>query len=530
MKKKIRKAVSVILASAMVLSVPFSLAGCGKEEEPEDTVTTISVTAEELAPEITDEDLGIVRKDPKELLKITGYQSWEGYHFLVLSGYGNTARTTVQVEDEELFDALYDARLKVLLDVSYASVDQDDPMYGAYAKGLRSLGENFYSLEEQEKETAEDTADTEKPEIDTMLPEEDTAVAQVPETSDGTEESAEDTEDADDTGEGSAAAEAGQDTADETSGSAENTEDGQDMETSAQEDGSFDEDLDTLEFQTREEAENGGLQDKNNAEAVMAQGKKAEEELKTAIAEYMQSVSLNRATQILVYALDGELLGEMTAQKVIDYAAAFETEPENYQPQNGVIYTSDLEDGVEYNVEGTVNSDTDFIYTIKNDTREPVIIHAASETSQKDEYIFKNYLTTSKSSGWYLVENEYSFTSTDDHYRIMIEYRNADADMIRELPEDSVLVIDQITDDVDTVESVYQAIYNSTDQEIYIEADTGDAYVLGSKQAVGVHKSAYDSLELYFEGAKGNHEDESLPEEQGTQDEDSVPEEENTAE
>lgn len=524
-RKTLAKVISVTLAAAMILSVPFSLAGCGKEEEPEDKVTTISVTAQELAPEITDEDLGITRKDPDELLKITGYRSWEGYNFLVLSDAKGTNTTTVQVEDGDLFRALYDARLKILVDVSYASVDQDDPMYSAYAKGLRSLGENFYSLEAEQTERVQASAEdgeADKKETDAMLPGEDVKVADVP-AGDGTEETEDTdagTEDADVSDEEAGEVPDGTDedhmmvNDDGTNADAEDTEE----ETAAD-----DKDPDIPEFQTREEAESGGLEDKNNAENVMAEGKKAEEELKAAIEEYMQSVSLNRATRILVFAPDGELLGEMTPAKINDYAAAFEIDPTPYEGGGdpGVVYVSDLDDGIEYLVEGAVNSETDYAYTVKNDTGDPVIIYTASETSDKSEVIFKTYMTTTKSTGWYLVENEYSFTSTDPEYRIRIEHRNSDADLVKELPESAVLTVDEIKADVMEEPSGYQAILNTTDQELYIEADTGDAFVLGSRQAVGVHKSAYDSLELYFEGAKGDHEDNTDPE--NTED---IPEEE----
>ena len=110
-------------------------------------------------------------------------------------------------------------------------------------------------------------------------------------------------------------------------------------------------------------------------------------------------------------------------------------------------------------------------------------------------------MATAKSTGWYLVENEYELTSTDDKYRIRVEHKNSDTDLAAYLPEGKVLYIEEISKDPVVVDSKYSAIVNNTDQEVYIEADTGDYHVLGSKQAIGVHKSAYSSLTYYFEGA-----------------------------
>lgn len=481
MKKRTIRLIISNLTAVLLLSA-LSLSGCGTEEVLEDTTTVISVTKDELAPEITDEDLGITRKDPSELSKIVGYQSWEGYNFLVLQNEGGhgEVKTTVQVEDEDLFRSLYEARLRILVDASYASVDQDDPMYAAYAKGLRSLGENFYDLKQEVQVYGEYA-------IDDLLPKEDILVAAVEDVTDErrAEEETEEQEESEETGE---------DAVTETEDITEVDESG-------------DEDLDMLEFQTMDEVRNGGIQSKDNTEDIIQAGKETEEKLKEAITEYMQSVSLNRATQILVFALDGELLGEMTPAKLDDYVSAFAVEPVPYKAEQGNTYISDLEDGIDYEIAGFVNSDTDYLYTIKNDTKEPVIIYTMSDTSSNREYIFKNYMETSRSTGWYLVENEYSFTSTDSSFMIRIEHRNSDADLTKDLPAGSVLVIDKIDGQVKSVPSSYQAVINNTDQEVYIEADTGDMLVLGSKQAIGIHRSAYDTLEYYFEGAKGSHND-----------------------
>lgn len=448
MKKKTIKTTSMVLAIILIVTSLFSLAGCKKEEPVEDTKTVISVTKEELIPEITDEDLGIVRKDASELSKIVGYQSWEGYNFLVLKNEGGEGSvvSTVQVEDEDLFHSLYGARLSIYLDVNYESVPQDDSMYSAYARGLRTLGASFYELANEEFITQ-----------------------------DGEPKAPESTEEAEETEE--------EQDAEETEAPAEDTD------VAAE---------DELEFVNAGDIADGGLKEK---EAVEKE-KVTTEQLKAAISEYMQSVSLKRANQILVFALDGELLGELTPAKIDDYVASLETTVEDYNGSEGLVYVSDLSDGVEYNVKGNLTTEGgDFLYNIKNDSRKPVIIYTHSETNSNEEYIFENYMPTDNSTGWTLVENEYSFTSTNETYVVRIEHKNSDTDLTAYLPESRVLVIDDLKklEKEDDIPSEYSAILNNTDQDILIQADTGDAYTLGSKQAIGVHKSAYTSFKIFAE-------------------------------
>lgn len=493
MKKKTR-VISLVLATAMVVGGVFSLTGCKKEEVvEEDVVTKINVTSEELAPEITDEDLGIVRKDPEELMKITGYQSWEGYNFLIMTTRGGTGDSdvTVQIEDEELFNSLYNARLRVYVEPSYTSVSQDDPMYSAYAKGLRSLGDEFYammdkeqssvpaseesSLEETEEvESTDEETTTEETEADTEADTETKAEENEPSNEEAVEE--EETETVEETVE--------EETTEETE------EDSEEEESS----------------QSYESLLNGGLQDIGVAEEEHY----AQLELNSAIQEYMETVSLNRATQILVYALDGELLGSMTAAKLDDYIAAFEIEATPYDTEDGTVYISDLEDGVEYEVHGLLYDEAgNYEYMFKNDSKKPVTIYLTSETVNKEEVIFQNYMETSSSTGWYLKENQYGFVSTDETFHVRVEHKNSDADLAASLPAGKVLTITEkeMSDKIQVVESDYSAVVNDTDYTIYITADTGDELVLGSKQAYGIHKSAYDTLTYMFEGATADRDE-----------------------
>lgn len=460
MKTRSFNKIAMVLSMAMMIS---TVLGCGeKAPVEEDVVTTISVDASELAPEITDEDLGIVRKDPSELMSITGYQSWEGYNFLVMknNAEGSETTVTVQIEDEDLFNALYDARLDIYVEPSYSSVDQDDPMYAAYARGLRSLGDEFYNISSNESSSQTDEADTLDESEETTASDEE-AIEDILGDEETTEETADEEPEA---------------TAEETEATGTDEDDTQSLESLL----------------------NGGWADTEEAKAE----KQAREELSKAIEEYMKSVSLNRATQILVYALDGELLGDMTPAKLNDYVSAFNTAPTHYEAEEGTVYISDLDDGVEYEVEGYLSDDAgNCEYMIKNDSKRPVTIYLKSDTTEDEEIIFQNYMPTSQSTGWYLVENQYGFTSTDKTYIVRVEHKNSDADLVSELPESKVLLIEEIGDEAETVNSDYSAIVNNTDYPVYIEADTGDSYILDSKQAIGVHKSAYNSLTYEFEGA-----------------------------
>lgn len=493
MKKGLVKGTSIVLAIAMVLTSAVALTGCGKEEVvEEDVTTTISVTSDELAPEITDEDLGITRKDPQELSKIVGYQSWEGYNFLIFrneAGEGSVD-TTVQIEDEDLFNSLYNARLYVYTDVSYSSVSQDDPMYSAYAKGLRSLGTDFYNLANGEEDIEIGESEIDESVADDT--EEDSAEV----VSEGNTDEAIETESTDETATENTATETDTEVSEETV--EENTDEA--------EVNPDDIDLDGIAFETMsvEEAMNGGWQD---TEASI-EAEKARNELQNAIDEYMKSVSLNRATQILVYALDGELLGEMTSAKIDDYVNAFDVAATSYESsETGTVYVSDLDDGIEYLVEGlSVSEDGRRQYLIKNDSQKPVVIYAISDTTENTEVIFENYMQTAKSQGWYLVENQYKFESSDDSFKIRVEHKNSDADLAASLNEKDVLTISNLSDKVESVPSNYLAIVNNTDETLYVVADTGDTLELGSKQAIGVHRSAYSTLNYYFEGADGVNE------------------------
>lgn len=498
MKKSLIRVTSIVLVVTMIASSMFMLSGCGKEEVvEEDTHTIISVTSEELAPEITDEDLGITRKDIKELSKIVGYQSWEGYNFLIFrneGGEGNVT-TTVQIEDKDLFDALYNARLYVYTDVSYASVSQDDPMYMAYAKGLRSLGSDFYDLAKDENDLILGEGEVNTDEV--VSDKTDNADA-VPSSDSDQNEEATNPEDSSSTDEASATEEDSSDVvvedtatdSDNTSADAEATSEATDIDLG-----------DTIETMTNEEFENGGWQD---TEASI-KAEEANNKLQEAIEAYMSSVSLNRATQVLVFALDGELLGEMTSAKLNDYVAAFEIVPIPYtSTEQGVAYISDMEDGITYKVDGNeVDESGTLEYTIKNDTKKPVVVYVTSETTQDSAVIFENYMQTKKSQGWYLVENQYEFSSSDSSYNIRVEHKNSDADLAASLPEGQVLRISELEKSVQRVPSIYSAIVNDTDETLYVVADTGDTAEIGSKMAIGVHRSAYGELNYYFEGADG---------------------------
>lgn len=493
MKKKTR-VISLVLVAAMVVGGALSLTGCGKEEVvEEDVITKINVTSEELAPEITDEDLGIVRKTPEELMKITGYQSWEGYNFLIMTTRGGTGDTqvTVQIEDSDLFNSLYNARLRVYVEPSYTSVSQDDPMYSSYAKGLRSLGDEFYAMVESNQSSVPDKA------------------GDITETTEEVEESAEET--AEETSEPSneetdTGDEANTDEPAEVVEETEEVEEAEELveETADTEDSETDDiDEDENATQSYESLLNGGLQDIGVADDEH----QAQLELNKAIQEYMETVSLNRATQVLVYTLDGELLGNMTAAKLDDYIAAFEIEAIPYDTEDGTVYLSDLEDGVEYEVPGRLYDEAgNHEYLFKNDTKRPVTIYLKSETVSKEEVIFQNYMETSSSTGWYLKENQYGFVSTDSVFHVRIEHKNSDADLAASLPANKVLTITEkeMSDKEQVVSSDYSAVVNDTDYTIYITADTGDTLVLGSKQAYGIHKSAYDTLTYMFEGADAN--------------------------
>lgn len=470
MKRKSFKYVSSVLVLSLALGMVMT--GCGKKAPvEEDVVTTISISSEDLAPEITDEDLGIVRKDVSELMTITGYQSWEGYNFLVMTPNVEEAKSvTIQVEDEDLFNSLYQARLFVYVEPSYSSVSQDDPMYSAYAKGLRSLGEDFYNISTEDVITMDDQEEApDNEEVST----DDANVTDNVDNTDNTDS----TEDVDDL----------LDESDDTS---------EEIDTNVTEEvfnNVSDEDVQDIESLL-----NGGWADTAEAKAE----KQAQEDLNNAIKEYMQSVSLNRANQILIYSLDGELLGEMTPAKLNDYVAAFDNAPVQYETKDGVVYISDLDDGVEYEIPGYVSDDLgNCEYMIKNDSKKPVTLYLHSETNENEEVIFQNYMPTKQSTGWYLVENQYGFVSTDPSYVLRVEHMNSDADLAASLSEKSVLTIDKLEDKPVTVDSTYSAIVNNTDYSVYIQADTGDSYILDSKQAIGVHKSAYSSLTYEFEGA-----------------------------
>ena len=90
-------------------------------------------------------------------------------------------------------------------------------------------------------------------------------------------------------------------------------------------------------------------------------------------------------------------------------------------------------------------------------------------------------METSKSTGWYLVENEFTFTGTEESYGLTIDIKNSDTDLAKCLPEGRVLYIDELSKDVVEVHSNYMAIVNNTDQEVYIDYFT-DGKIIDNKK------------------------------------------------
>lgn len=464
---KMRPAAACALVAALALVL---LAGCGKEPEaPMQNVTTkISVTKDELCPELSDEDLGISRRDPDDLFAISGYRSWEGYCFLVLKKGGPSEQeVTVEIPNKEYFRSLYSARNKVLLDVSYSSVSPEDPMYAAYALGLRSLGSDFYSCAPQ--------SDTE---------------AAMTERQAGTEPQEEAPDGAPKEGEPSEG-ESTEEGADEGSGGPSVEEPTEEAAEGASED-----------VVEAPEEESGGVWEDDMEEVEVA----AEKNLQKAIEGYMKTVSLNRATKVTVFALDGEMLGEITADKLDDYSRAVDFEPVEYSSSTeGVVYTSDLEDGVQYKVAGFKADplSESYTYTIKNDARKPILIRKLSATDYGTEAVFENYMETDMSLGWALNEDQHTFSSSDSEYVIQVDFKNSDADLVGELDPSKVLTIDGVYEEPVMVPSNYSAIVNATGEPVNVMADTKDGTVLGSKQALGLHRSAYSTITVWFDGAKG---------------------------
>lgn len=469
MKNKKRFAAS-LLALALAASL---LAGCAKEEPvvEEDTHAKITVTQEELVPEITDEDLGIIRKDPAELWKITGYQSWNTNNFLIMEKNDGTQFVTVAVEDKPYYDALYNARLSVYLDISYASVDPTDQMYVAYASGLRSLGSAFYEEIAQRSSDRAEQLD-ELSEEETPVEDEDT------DSESQTEEPAQEEPQEE---------EPAQEEVQEGSGDAPLVPGDEALLEAAD------------EVQSAEDfAENG-----SEPSAVAVSAQEDREALKAAIDEYMQTVSLNKLTGCTVYDLEGVQLGDLTAAKICDYVAQLEVELVPYELSGSSMYVSDLFPGVSYSVAAAPGENGRFELSIKNDVAKPLVMYIKSEHQDVEVPMFLNYGPTDKSLGWEAPEQEWSTSGTDEEFVVRIEQFNNDADLAASLSDTQILKVSDINakrvfylDETEAIASLYSVVINDTELPRTFVADTGDVIELEPFQAKGLHYAAYGSLRL----------------------------------
>ena len=433
-----------VLTLTMIISTfTIGIAGCGKKEVVEDTKTKISVQTDELIPTLTDKDLGIERFKLSELMKIETYQSWMDYDFLVLVPADDSSlqRTVVCVEDKDLYNALYNAKNDVYLNVSYTSVTPEEDLYSCYAKGLRSLGSRFYEFAETKDVAPEET----------------------------TEESTEET-----------VSEAITETTEETV-----AEEGTTVEAPVEE--TKEANSDPTQF--------NGWEDTEEVKAQKAERAKLQE----AVDIYMTTVSLNRATKIIVCDKEGASLGELTADKLNDYLASLEKKPEQYETGNGVVYLSDLKDGIEYTFNACQDENGAFTATFKNDKNIPLKMEVSTDTMLKEIVMFSKYMPTTAQVNADFAEDYWSGSGTDEVYKVTVRFFNSDTDLASSLGEGFVLKIGEegngsVTPDQD-FESTYDAAINLSDNLVYLKADTGDGVYIQPGEAIGLHKGAYSTMQ-----------------------------------
>lgn len=513
MTRTIKRKTAAFLSCIMLLSI---LAGCGaRDKVSPDTYIVISVSAEMLMQAEDPEPV----KSVDELYQIIGTKSYGGYNFLELEPgeallQQGIEDTTLYVSDEKYFNALAQAKDVIYIDPTMAYITDSATVYQAVRSQLlsdytydtlidlidfdckyfltpRSVSEDTAEEETEEEVFTEEEVWQETPEDIAE------ASAENPDALEEEDAQPEDTQ-LEDTQE----------------------EDG-DMEASAEEapegeeDASWENDAweDETPWEDPEEYLNGLYSDKALERRASLQFiiddyytrymysdspvRYSEAELSRIIAAYMEFRNFAIYSDIVIYSLEEERLGNYTASQLNSYYCYINGTNASYDLQNGYGTLSELLPGVIYETQAHDNQNGNFAIHLKNDTKQPVCLHVSSNSVSEDIVFLTD---TFKLTGYY-PENEWSNNGQDITYVFWYEvYENDEQLAATTVKNPDTLLLGTLTPDekgrYEDIPSQYRIIINDTKNTFILTSDTKEEEVFAPGKVILVHQEMYSYFKI----------------------------------
>lgn len=492
MIKTMKRKTAALLSCIMLLSI---LTGCGvRDEIPPDTYMVISVSAEQLMPS----QAPVPIKSIDELYKIIGVKSYGGYNFLELEPgeallQQGIENTTLYVSDERYFNALAQAKDIIYIDPTMAYITDSAMVYQAVKSQLLSdytydtlidlidFDSKYFLTPRSVSESMADAETQDDMEVLPEIPADDN----MPENVDVQEEVAEETEDVQ-----------------PEENMEENTE-----EENAEETEPVAEDI---LLENPEEFLNGMYSDKALEmraslqfivddyytrymyQASSEQVRYSEAELSRIITTYMEFRNFAIYSDIIIYSLEDERLGDYTASQLNGYYCYINGTNAPYDLQNGYGTLSELLPGIVYETQAHDNQNGNFTIHLKNDTKQPVYLHVSSNSISADVVFLTD---TFKLTGYY-PENEWSNNGQDIIYVFWYEIYESDEQLAAETVKnpDTLLLSTLVPDEKGRYENImsqYKIIINDTKNTFILTSDTKEEEIFAPEKVILVHPEMY---------------------------------------
>ncbi len=492
MIKTMKRKTAAFLSCIMLLAI---LAGCSvRDEISPDTYMVISVSAEQLMQS----QVPVPIKSIDELYKIIGVKSYGGYNFLELEPgeallQQGIENTTLYVSDERYFNALAQAKDIIYIDPTMAYITDSAMVYQAVKSQLLSdyTYDTLIDLIDFDskyfltpRSVSESMADAETQDDMEVLPE--------PPVDDNILENVE----------------AQEEIAEETG----DIQPEENIEENTEETEPVSEDL---PLDDPEEFLNGLYSDKALEmraslqfiiddyytrymyQASSAQVRYSEAELSSIITTYMEFRNFAIYSDIIIYSLEDECLGDYTASQLNSYYCYINGINASYDLQNGYGTLSELLPGVVYETQAHDNQNGNFTIHIKNDTKQPVYLHVSSNSISADVVFLTD---TFKLTGYY-PENEWSNNGQDIIYVFWYEIYESDEQLAAETVKnpDTLLLSTLVPDEKGRYENIisqYKIIINDTKNTFILTSDTKEEEIFAPEKVILVHPEMYSYFKI----------------------------------
>lgn len=492
MIKTMKRKTAAFLSCIMLLAI---LTGCSvRDEISPDTYMVISVSAEQLMQS----QVPVPIKSIDELYKIIGVKSYGGYNFLELEPgeallQQGIENTTLYVSDERYFNALAQAKDIIYIDPTMAYITDSAMVYQAVKSQLLSdyTYDTLIDLIDFDskyfltpRSVSESMADAETQDDMEVLPE--------PPVDDNILENVE----------------AQEEIAEETG----DIQPEENIEENTEETEPVSEDL---PLEDPEEFLNGLYSDKALEmraslqfiiddyytrymyQASSSQVRYSEAELSSIITTYMEFRNFAIYSDIIIYSLEDECLGDYTASQLNSYYCYINGINASYDLQNGYGTLSELLPGVVYETQAHDNQNGNFTIHIKNDTKQPVYLHVSSNSISADVVFLTD---TFKLTGYY-PENEWSNNGQDIIYVFWYEIYESDEQLAAETVKnpDTLLLSTLVPDEKGRYENIisqYKIIINDTKNTFILTSDTKEEEIFAPEKVILVHPEMYSYFKI----------------------------------